>query len=393
MSSTEASNVVAMQDIGDAHTPLPIITLPIITLQSPALVQNTLVHKAPDNNGVILDNSNAENYYSAAVSSHISVQYLSTQVLHNPASSREQRQAAQHRSNQAGDQLREIYLEIFRKQEREHLQQPNWWKEQFLKSGEELQKDLLATSQASALLSAVDTQMNGSVSAATNDQAMQPNTNNNNSNAGTAFEDEFSVGIQEQLHCFLPRDKSVITIGRYPGCDILPSAQYMNDAMSRLHAIVYLFPMIGIVLVVDVGSFTGIVTVKRASTTAQCISSVPSLRQVLSFGWKEGVLLRLGTFTVQLWAKACVVCLSRPRNQTFAQCRHYCVCEQCVQRLDKCPVCRTSRRLPLDNNNQNNNNNNSNQNLNQELPRDAGESLIEGPQFHTNLVVPRRVPE
>mmetsp|Transcript_24993 Transcript_24993/g.62778 ORF Transcript_24993/g.62778 Transcript_24993/m.62778 type:complete len:646 (+) Transcript_24993:111-2048(+) len=37
----------------------------------------------------------------------------------------------------------------------------------------------------------------------------------------------------------------------------------------------------------------------------------------------------------------CVVCLSMPRNTTLLPCRHFCVCSDCLPKLEKCPVCRS----------------------------------------------------
>ena len=39
-------------------------------------------------------------------------------------------------------------------------------------------------------------------------------------------------------------------------------------------------------------------------------------------------------------ADECVVCMSEPKSIILMPCRHVCVCFECVQLLDKCPVCR-----------------------------------------------------
>jgi Zinc finger, C3HC4 type (RING finger) len=37
----------------------------------------------------------------------------------------------------------------------------------------------------------------------------------------------------------------------------------------------------------------------------------------------------------------CVVCLTSARTTTLLPCRHFCVCSDCLPKLDKCPVCRS----------------------------------------------------
>jgi hypothetical protein len=40
----------------------------------------------------------------------------------------------------------------------------------------------------------------------------------------------------------------------------------------------------------------------------------------------------------------CVICLSEEREVTLLPCRHQCVCKECFQHIDKCPVCRANIR-------------------------------------------------
>jgi hypothetical protein len=46
----------------------------------------------------------------------------------------------------------------------------------------------------------------------------------------------------------------------------------------------------------------------------------------------------------RLEAPECVVCLERARAVAFLPCGHFCVCSNCGQRLDECPICRNSTR-------------------------------------------------
>ncbi|EKX42236.1 hypothetical protein GUITHDRAFT_141433 [Guillardia theta CCMP2712] len=38
---------------------------------------------------------------------------------------------------------------------------------------------------------------------------------------------------------------------------------------------------------------------------------------------------------------SCVICLSEPKAITLLPCRHFCVCKNCMERLQRCPVCRS----------------------------------------------------
>ena len=36
----------------------------------------------------------------------------------------------------------------------------------------------------------------------------------------------------------------------------------------------------------------------------------------------------------------CVVCLEKPCNTVFIKCKHQCVCTDCINELEGCPICR-----------------------------------------------------
>ena len=36
----------------------------------------------------------------------------------------------------------------------------------------------------------------------------------------------------------------------------------------------------------------------------------------------------------------CVICLSREKRYATTPCRHFCLCELCCKKIDKCPICR-----------------------------------------------------
>lgn len=36
----------------------------------------------------------------------------------------------------------------------------------------------------------------------------------------------------------------------------------------------------------------------------------------------------------------CVICLERPLAAILLPCRHFCVCRECLEEIDQCPICR-----------------------------------------------------
>lgn len=114
-------------------------------------------------------------------------------------------------------------------------------------------------------------------------------------------EDGFTIAFQDTLHEAQATD--FVLCGRMKECHIR-----LSDAgASRVHAIVLLIPK-SLIIVVDVGSAKGIVTVRRSSGGA-CESSLPNQRSVLTFQWGETAVLGLGVEHVCLNPRLCCVCL------------------------------------------------------------------------------------
>lgn len=130
-------------------------------------------------------------------------------------------------------------------------------------------------------------------------------------------------------------DKPVVAIGRMFSDIAFPEA---DTNCSRLHALVFPLPVYGVVAVVDVGSYTGIITTKRSSD-AKCESSTPVSRRALIFKLDESAALLMGNQQVLLNPKLCCVCFEAPRNQKF-NCGHQCTCKSCADKLELCPLCR-----------------------------------------------------
>ena len=38
----------------------------------------------------------------------------------------------------------------------------------------------------------------------------------------------------------------------------------------------------------------------------------------------------------------CVICMCEEKQIMLLPCRHFCVCSQCLAKIDKCPVCRAA---------------------------------------------------
>lgn len=94
-------------------------------------------------------------------------------------------------------------------------------------------------------------------------------------------EDEkaISVAFGNFFFNFNSDDNNCVFIGRLSGCDVLfPDTPYS----SRLNGILFPFPQFGIYVIVDLGSFFGIVTEKRSSDKA-CVSSLPEKEGSFNF--------------------------------------------------------------------------------------------------------------
>jgi len=174
-------------------------------------------------------------------------------------------------------QLRQAYLDMMTAQETIHTTEPAWWKDVFAEVGK------LIAMRAMGILFAEP----GAAAPA-------PPT------------PTITVAYAGRLFSF--DNDEPITIGRLANCDVVLDP----SGTSRLHAIIFRVPAEGTILVVDVGSATGIVTVARSVSSQQLVCSRPDDRYVLDFGTQETAILTLGTATVTINAKECVVCLEQP---------------------------------------------------------------------------------
>lgn len=154
-----------------------------------------------------------------------------------------------------------------------------------------------------------------------------------------------------------------ILVGSWPGCDVeLLFEKCAGDlGLSRLHLLIYWFPTLHKIWVVDVGSLFGVVTLKRESVGASfssdkprlpCLSSTPDNRCVLEFDDTEYVLLELCAPRPKVASKLvlnpplCIACCNAPRTVTLP-CGHHVTCEPCTLQLaNSCPICRASFVFP-----------------------------------------------
>lgn len=50
---------------------------------------------------------------------------------------------------------------------------------------------------------------------------------------------------------------------------------------------------------------------------------------------------RLSANSIEI-AQSCSICMTEIKNIILLPCRHFCVCHQCFDKIDKCPVCRSA---------------------------------------------------
>lgn len=145
----------------------------------------------------------------------------------------------------------------------------------------------------------------------------------------------FCVATDNQLYEFDSTNNKYIMVGRKPGCQVL----FTHDGTSRMHAMIFPLPELNMILVVDMGSLTGIMTVKRSQQNKQCVNSLANNRNVLIFDWNEVAILKMGSVQVGINTKECIICMTNPRNVIFG-CNHSVACADCSQKLTDCPICR-----------------------------------------------------
>ncbi len=150
-------------------------------------------------------------------------------------------------------------------------------------------------------------------------------------------ETRFTIAHSGNLYEFDSKVSKFITIGRMKDCDILFNG-YGSGLTSRLHAMIMPLPQFGIYLVVDMGSYYGIDTLKRSSGKALISSHIKS-RNILVFDWNEVAIFRMGSEKIGINPKECLICFEKPRDTTF-NCGHHTVCAMCADRINRCPICR-----------------------------------------------------
>lgn len=146
-----------------------------------------------------------------------------------------------------------------------------------------------------------------------------------------------------QVSCSAIPDDVAMTFPFFVGRFTSDTTQHVqlpvdNTSVSRCHFICVASGRE--LLIIDVGSYAGIVTLKR-SGEFPVESSLPRDRRVLKFSVDERFVLKIGDITIgfNLPKAPCLVCMDRPRHQRLV-CGHMCCCSQCLTRLRTCPICR-----------------------------------------------------
>lgn len=135
---------------------------------------------------------------------------------------------------------------------------------------------------------------------------------------------------------FDARQQPVVLIGKRDESDIV-----LNEpASSRLHAVIYLFPQLNKVIIVDIGSRHGITMLNRRSS-GPLQHSTPSDRQTIELSFGEGCQLKLGNQIITLSPLQCVICMEESRSCRLP-CGHFVTCETCLVQINQCPLCRES---------------------------------------------------
>ena len=261
----------------------------------------------------------------------------------------------------ASENLRTQYVKVFDDNDRLFPNENMWWKKVLEETGSQLAQQFqnakqIAVPAAAAVALCEKQQQRANIDeemVAAKDDTIEKSSSSSFAPvaAAAAYAISNSVSsIANERYVIALKDGMVVNteivpnaasptvlIGVKPGCDI-------EAGLSRLHAIVYIFPSLASVLVVDVGSMTGIRTLERSDKTKPLVSSKPEARAVLEFGLKERVVLSLGGCSIMLNPPQCVVCLDKPRCRQFQACLHFVTCADCASKLVECPICRARGR-------------------------------------------------
>lgn len=228
--------------------------------------------------------------------------YLSNQVISSSSAVPAVRQ-------QAAVDRRQTYLSIFDEQERvyDNARPPvlDWWKQPFIKSADLITSDLRAAARNQSFVQSPSTLF----------RIIHEDSN--------------------ETYEFDASQQHVILIGRRAEADVKLT---QTNGCSRLHAVIYLFPQLDKVLIVDVGSASGITMLQRRTPNAPLQHSTPSDRRNIELPFGESCKLQLGSQTIMLTPLECIVCLSSPRSCRL-ECGHFVSCDDCTSQLDSCPVC------------------------------------------------------
>jgi hypothetical protein len=218
------------------------------------------------------------------------------------------------------DHLRTAYERIWINQELYHKDEPEWWCQKFVDSGDEVVE--LFYEQFPAI---ADSKEN-------NDDIEEEEQEN-----GILKPSEIEISCNKQLYRFDANEQTVVSIGRRSGCDIV----VRNEYLSRVAALIYLLPQFKQVLVVDVGSVSGLKMVDRNRAESTLAKTMFFDRNVIALDWQESSGFELGcgnSFTVR--PQWCVICMAQPREVRLNPCRHYILCVRCANRVKTCPWCK-----------------------------------------------------
>lgn len=170
------------------------------------------------------------------------------------------------------------------------------------------------------------------------------------SNASTNEQKEEPIVIRINGKNWTFDSDKTITVGRIDFTDIpLADVDVRLNGTSRLHAIIRRFG--NQLVIMDVGSYSGIRLIERSVDGAPCERSQPGDRRPLIIGIHEHAIFKLGpNLRMTVNPKECVLMLSLRCTGTRdfrGQCGHFICCGQCAtdwrvhsNQGETCPQCR-----------------------------------------------------
>ncbi len=252
---------------------------------------------------------------------------------HTPYVTQQQLKQVREQQNKDSQELRDAYLSVFAEQSRMRQEEEQadelWWRRRFIEMSSEVMDSINQTLTPSSRVIPDDFQL-----------AVTSTPQNQFADGSVQTE----IAGEHHINTYtydLAADQTLL-VGRQASCDI----QFPDVSnVSRLACIVYVMKRLKKILVVDLGGLFGIEQVHREHpvTAVDQVGATPlndvSQQRCFTYEIDELVILSLGSRRLVFNNKTCQICMEKPRQIVYRECKHYVCCRECAMRCARCPNC------------------------------------------------------